>query len=173
MKYFKLKIISKNKESLSHFYDHLFFRTDLNRNFTFLQKNLKFSNSKKRLTILKAPHVYKTAQEQFEIRNFQRQFIIQTTNSKKFLKYIKNLKLKKFSNVNLIISTISNKKFFESNNLTDITYFFLKYFKINSCCYSLTTKTIASKTNNFLTQKYLISLDMLGEFHIKYKLLFG
>jgi NADH-quinone oxidoreductase subunit A len=74
MKYFQLKIISKNKESLNHFYEHLFFRTDLNRNFAFLQKFFKFSNTKKRLTILKAPHVYKTAQEQFEINNFQRPF---------------------------------------------------------------------------------------------------
>lgn len=168
MKYFKLKIISKNKESLNHFYEHLFFRTDLNRNFTFLQKFFKFSNTKKRLTILKAPHVYKTAQEQFEIKSFQRQFIIRTTNSKKFLKYIKSIKTKKFSDINLIINTILKKNSFKSNNALNLTYFFFKYFKINSNCYASIVKPTTSKTNSYLTQKYLIGLDTFGEFFIKF-----
>lgn len=157
MKYVKLKITSKNKESLAYFYNHLFYRRDLRQNFNLLKKNFKFLNSKKRFTILKAPHVYKTAQEQFEIRYYKDEYFIQTTNYLKFLKFIKKIRFEKFSDIKITIKLVI------INQKKNLVNFSLKYFdkKIN---YKLkTTKILKMYFKFYFIQKFLIGLDISKE----------
>jgi len=57
--------------------------------------------AKRRITLLKSPHVNKKAQEQFEIKVFSKAIIIKNCFKKNIIKYIlinkpKNLKLKFF-----------------------------------------------------------------------------
>ncbi len=166
MKYFKLKAISKNKEALIYFYNYLFLRKDdLKLNFYMLKKNFKSSNSNKRVTILTAPHVYKTAQEQFAVSYYQEQYLIQTTNSRKFLKFIKKLKFEKFSNLTILLKHYiikNNYRFYE--NLTLLNYGLLMFStkKVNHFLYL--KKKVVGRYNLLENTMYLFKTDFLKEY---------
>ena len=82
MKFYQVTLISKNKSSLENSF---FFNNSV---FNSIVKKKIFNKKKKikKLTILKSPHVNKTAQEQFESRNFSRQLnLLCLSNSLKYL----------------------------------------------------------------------------------------
>ena len=123
MKTFNVTITSRNKNSIYNFF--LFFnRTtlcNLNARIKYSQKNLK----KKRLTVLKSPHVNKKAQEQFEYRLFKKQFAIEVTKHFKYLVFLKKLSYNLFSDVNIKLKhVIINKSITKSG---------LKIFDPNYC----------------------------------------
>lgn len=99
MKTFNVTITSRNKNSIYNFF--LFFNrttlSNLNARIKYCQKNLK----KKRLTVLKSPHVNKKAQEQFEHRLLKKQFTIAVTKFFKYLVFLKKLSCNLFSDVNI------------------------------------------------------------------------
>lgn len=166
MKYFKLKAISKNKENLIYFYNYLFLKKeDAKLNFYMLKKNFKFSNNSKRVTILKAPHVYKTAQEQFAVSYYQEQYLIQTTNSGKFLKLIKKLKLEKFSNITILLKHYivkNNYKFYES--LTMLNYNLWMFVTKKTNHFLCLKKKIGGQYNLLENVMYLFKTDFLKEY---------
>lgn len=157
MHYIKLKVTSKNNESLLYLYNHLFSRTDLTCNFNVLKKKFKTATVKKRITLLKAPHINKSAQEHFEIRYYNEEYYIQVTNYVKFLKYIKKLRDDKLVDTKFKISLLTgNKKQIFSKIC-------LKYFytKIN---YVIQLTHFTKKFYDaYRIQKYLISFDLKGE----------
>jgi ribosomal protein S10 len=64
---YQLKIKSLNKESLSlytKFLEQVFSKTNIEYNI------FNFPTTVKRVTLLKSPHVYKSAREQFEIKRY-------------------------------------------------------------------------------------------------------
>lgn len=110
MKSYLIKTDSKNKNSIAKFYWTVFNRKNININSLTIKKKFKNKNSKNFVSVLKSPHVNKKAQEQLEIRNFSKQFIISTTNSVKFIYFIKKLKNVCFPDVKVQITFLSNKK---------------------------------------------------------------
>ena len=73
-----LKLLSKDKQTLKKFTDFLV-------KLEILILNLKcFSKQKKRkfITVLKSPHVNKTAQEQYEFRFYSKEFVINSFRTK-------------------------------------------------------------------------------------------
>jgi len=108
MKTFNVTITSRNKNSIYNFF--LFYNKttlyNLNTRIKYFQKNLK----KKRLTLLKSPHVNKKAQEQFEYRFFKKQFAIEVTKNFKYLVFLKKLNYNLFSDVHIRLKhAITNK----------------------------------------------------------------
>ena len=64
---YQLKIKSLSKESLNlytKFLEHIFSKTNVKYNI------FNFPTTKKRITLIKSPHVYKSAREQFEIKRY-------------------------------------------------------------------------------------------------------
>ena len=106
MKLSNLVFYSKNNKSLLKAI--LFFLAnsdDLN-----VQKYFSRKTRRKILTILKSPHVNKTAQEQFEIRTFSTQLLSYNVKSSKFLFFFKSLKENSFADLNFKIKFSLNKK---------------------------------------------------------------
>ena len=109
MKTLNLLISSKNKKSLDNFlkiFNEKFSIIDS----TFIKKNYQKKLKKTVITILKSPHVNKTAQEQFEIRYLSRQIQIYTLRIFKFLIFLKKLKIYLFPSIHIKIKIVHNKK---------------------------------------------------------------
>jgi hypothetical protein len=62
------------------------------------------------ISILKSPHVNKSAQEQFEIRNTSSQITIKTTQPSKLLIMLKKIKVNLFPDINIKLKLIFNQK---------------------------------------------------------------
>lgn len=108
MKSFNLLLKTKNKESLKKFLN--FFNENINKNFTLVKKNLIKKKKKLVITILKSPHVNKSAQEQFEINFLFRQLSISTTQMFKFLIFLKKIKNFLFADIHFKIKFVTNNK---------------------------------------------------------------
>jgi ribosomal protein S10 len=81
----QLYIKSKNKQSLNNFSKWL----KENQKLFFIVKHFQVKTKKSKFTILKSPHVNKTAQEQFEERNYSKNIKIITGCLNSFLIYLK------------------------------------------------------------------------------------
>lgn len=108
MKTLNIKIESKNQISLKKFLK--FFKETSNTNFKIIQKFFYKKEKKTFVSILKSPHVNKSAQEQFEIRNNSAQITVQTTEPFKFLIVLKKIKINLFPDINIKLRLIFNKK---------------------------------------------------------------
>ena len=109
--FFIIHICSKNENSLQKFLQ-LFLDKQLNNHIKFepLKKVLKYKTEKKIFTVLKSPHVNKTAQEQFEYRLYKKKIKINSNQFFLFLIFLKKIKLNLFSDLNFKIELIFNKK---------------------------------------------------------------
>lgn len=109
MKTLNLLISSKNKKTLNNFlniFNEKFSIIDS----TFIKKNYQKKSKKTIITILKSPHVNKTAQEQFEIIYTSKQIQVYTSHLFKFLIFLKKLKIYLFPNIHIKIKIVHNKK---------------------------------------------------------------
>lgn len=109
MKLYYLTVLSKNLKSLTSFFKFLykFFKV---LDISAVKKYLRRKNTKQVFTILKSPHVNKTAQEQFESRKYRKNIIVYPLNSPadkvKLLLFFKKLKNSCFSGIKLNLSYI-------------------------------------------------------------------
>ena len=72
----QIKLKSLNKDSLNLY---LTFITKILKNFNILYNITNLPTKTKKLTLLKAPHVYKSAREQFIIKNYKALIIIKAS----------------------------------------------------------------------------------------------
>lgn len=108
MKHYQLTITSNNKKSAENCF--LFFLNNTSElNLNLLKKAIKKKKRKKVLTILKSPHVNKTAQEQFESRFFSKQINLYTSKNRQFLLLLKKIKIYLFPDVKIKTKFILNK----------------------------------------------------------------
>lgn len=107
MKQYHLTIISKTEESLKNF---LFCLKSQTLNYNTICKQFKKKTKKQKFSILKSPHVYKTAQEQFEFRFFTSQITFYSNDHFKFLIFLKKIKNNLFPDIKLKIKLSINKK---------------------------------------------------------------
>lgn len=142
-----LKIISVNKNSLKRFSNFILFKIkNLSKTQVYISDILNKKSHIKKFSVLKSPHVNKTAQEQFEIRNYEKTMEIYCHQNIFVLFLIKRLSNRLFRDVEIKtkISTGNSKA--------------LKLFKINFNCnsHSFSKKDI-------VLDGYLKSLDCYGE----------
>lgn len=87
MKTINLLAKSKDQKSLDNFL--IFLNTKINKNFWIKKKYLQKVKSKTIFSILKSPHVNKSAQEQFEISKFNTQLKLKTFEINKISEFLK------------------------------------------------------------------------------------
>lgn len=152
-------IISKNKYSIKNFF--IFFNYTL-ISFNIIKKYLKKIQKKKILTILKSPHVNKTAQEQFETKQFVSQITISySPKNLQILIFLKKIKIYLFPDIKIKIKFTVDKSFIkktQSKILNPDNYkldFFNKQLKKNTKHYknkhfSIKKKYILKQIEYFL-----------------------
>jgi len=101
-----IKVSSKDKQILKKFTNFLFKLETLIFNLKCFPKQKK----RKFITVLKSPHVNKTAQEQFEFRFYNKQFFINSLTPFIFLYLLKRIKNTSFSGMRLEIKILSSHK---------------------------------------------------------------
>lgn len=116
MKHYQLTIISKNEKSAENCF--LFFLNNTSElNLNIIKKYFKKQKKKNVLTILKSPHVNKTAQEQFESRFFSKQLSIYSPKSFQFLLFLKKIKTHLFPDVKIKVKFILNQNLEEKTKI--------------------------------------------------------
>ena len=154
--FFYIQISAKNKISLKKFLDFIA---------KIKHPNLIISSfSKKKIrkfvTVLKSPHVNKTAQEQFEFRIYTHKLRVKSLQSLKLLLTLKRIKKLSFPGVNLKIKSVFEKRKETKNVLASVTpeKLNIQFFTNNN----------TSKNNRFKKiKKYLQVLDCYGEYSLK------
>ena len=143
MSTYHLTFFSKNKKSLDETF--LFFN-----NIKILKKFFFKKRKKQFFTILKSPHINKTAQEQFEILTYSRQLTLHTTKSLKFIFFLKKINFNLFSSVKIKIKlTLNNKKENELNN----KLFNPTNYKLNNI--------LTDNVSNYMKKNRKINIDVI------------
>ena len=115
--FFKIQIISKDKQKLKKFQ-------------CFLLKLQKFSstwnvvssfNSKEVITVLKSPHINKTAQEQFEYKIYKKIILINSFKPLGLIFLLKKIKGSSFPGISLKITKLYNNFIASKKILTIFT----------------------------------------------------
>jgi ribosomal protein S10 len=99
MKPCNVTIVSNNFNSIQKFF--LFFFYNKKINFNTIKKYFQKKKKKKTLTILKSPHVNKTAQEQFEYRIYSKQITIYSSQNFQYLVFLKKINAHLFPDVKI------------------------------------------------------------------------
>lgn len=175
MKTLNLLISSKNTKSL-RFFLNVFYNNLSIVNPTFVKKKFRKTLKKTKITILKSPHVNKTAQEQFEIRTVSLQLQIYTSNIFKLLIFLKKLQTSLFADVIIIIKLIQNKKKLNLNNKKEFdidnyysNFSFSKFNKIQNCQTKKKIIFLNNVTENLIeidSDTVLIIIDTYGKFDV-------
>ena len=119
MQQYYLKILSKNEKSLEHFLH--FFCEHLKTKFNIIQKSVSTQNKQKTITLLKSPHVNKTAQEHFETRIFTKHILVTSFYSKRNLILVKKILNRLFQDVSIRFELVTNN-FISQKNSKPIFY---------------------------------------------------
>ena len=128
---------------------------------------------KKFITVLKSPHVNKTAQEQFEYRFFSKHFLVFSPKSQTFFLLLKKLKNLSFSGIKLEVKGIFQKnandryilKWVNPDNIVlEKTYLIQKNFNKNKKRNEV-SKFILNQSD--LSKKYIQLFDSYGELYLK------
>lgn len=101
MKIFTVIVKSKNKKIEEKFF-FIWNKIILNTLYS-IEKNFKEKAKKKRITLLKSPHVNKKAQEHFETSIFEKQLTISNVKDFKCLILLKKLHFNLFFETNVIL----------------------------------------------------------------------
>lgn len=145
--FINIYISSKNKNSLNAFVIFMQKLSDNKKlNSKILIKLFQQKTIKNFFTVLKSPHVNKTAQTQFEYKVYNKQFTLFVDSPSKLILFLKFFQKKIFSDVSLKIKI-----------------------KINSYSTKLVSFSNIDSKINKNTNFYLKYLDILGEFNFNNK----
>lgn len=109
--------------------------------------------TKKFVTILKSPHVNKTAQEQFEYRWYVKEFFINSLKPLMFLSFLKRLKTFNFSGIRFEVKSIVSVN--QNNELM--------LHLLDPDTVQLTKTKRFYKNNSLVLNRYLRLFDCYGE----------
>lgn len=159
--FFHIKVSSKDKKVLKNFGQFLS-KLELTSNFV---KSFPKQNTRKFVTILKSPHVNKTAQEQFEFRFYTREFVISSFKPLTFLSILKKANNLSFSGMKLKVKSLFKRN--ERKKLTalnpDNTE--LKVMKTHTLFNSQNFKIL--DVNFSSSKRYIQLFDCYGEVSLK------
>lgn len=160
--FFYFKVSSKDSKVLEKFFQFLL-KLEA---FPTVLKHVSKQKKKKFITILKSPHVNKTAQEQFEFRFYTKQFVIDSFKPLKFFLILKKIKNLSFPGIKLEVKGLFNIK---KKNQS-----FLKVIDPdNIILLNRNNFKMAEQLSNKLPQKRYIQLfDCYGEVYLKDSLYF-
>lgn len=161
-KYF-ITFYSKNKESFKNFLKVLKHSFN-NQKFQFPLKYNKKNQKTTKITLLKSPHVNKSAQEQFEYTKYSITIDLNSNKIQKYLLLFKKIKYQVFPDIDLKITGIcklnnnKDKFLFNPKNYTfkidklnvakqKFNYKSLKNYKKSLCCFNI---KLFTKTKNYL-----------------------
>jgi len=124
--FFHLKASAKDMRVLEKFSNFL---NELDTSI-FVLKHRSKQNQRKFITILKSPHVNKTAQEQFEYRFYHKQFLINSLNPLTLFFMLKKAQNSSFSGLKLEIKSVmdpkektrNSRKIFNPDNFLALEY---------------------------------------------------
>lgn len=166
--FFYLKVSCKDKRILKKFLRFFTKRKSL----PFFLKSFSKQEKRKFVTVLKSPHVNKTAQEQFEYRLYSRHFLIHSLKPFTFFLLLKKLKNLSFPGLDLHVKGVLKKnksskhvlQLIDPDNvvLTSTNSLHLKKISFRKVKYQ--------KTDNFelaFCKKYLQLFDLYGEICLK------
>jgi len=161
--FFYLKISCKDKNILKKF-------TRFLQKVNFGPVSLKsFPKHKKQkfVTVLKSPHVNKTAQEQFEYRFYSKNFLIRSFKPLTFFLLLKKLKNQSFLGINLKVQGLFEKKNLNKYTLRIITpdNILLKKNKIKNRSLKIIPMNFQCHSLSF--KKYVQLFDLYGEICLK------
>lgn len=167
--FFYLKVSCKDKKILEKF-TRVF--TKIKSLPIFIKPFPKYEK-RKFVTILKSPHVNKTAQEQFEYRFFSKHFLVFSMKPQIFFLFLKRLKNLSFSGIKLEVKgvfekNVTNKYILKLVNPDNIvlqtSYFNQKSFRKEKT----ENKDFKSVPNDIdLSKKYIQLFDSYGEIYLK------
>ena len=142
-----LKISSTNRNSIKRLSNFIFLKLKyLSKTRIYMSNILNKKPKIKKFSVLKSPHVNKTAQEQFEIRNYEKTLEIYCHQNIFVLFLIKRLS-------NNLFRDIKIKTKISTNN-TKMLKLFKTNFNSNLYCFG---------KKNIVLDSYLKSLDCYGE----------
>ena len=173
--FFYLKVSCKNKRVLQKF---IKFLISLNASPIFIKV---FSKHKKQkfVTVLKSPHVNKTAQEQFEYRFYSKHFLIYSFKPLRFFLLLKKLKSLSFSGINLEVKgSFETHKTYKHSlktiNPDNIVLKNLNYLPLTKEKFKMVKQTISPnlifnyvKSDIRIFKKYIQLFDSYGEVYLK------
>ena len=108
--FFIIHIKSKNYSSLQKFLNFFYFKSFQKKKIVAFKNMQHYKPKKKVFTILKSPHVNKTAQEQFEYRLHTKKLKVYSSQFFLFLVFLKKIKFNLFADLDFKIELILNKK---------------------------------------------------------------
>ena len=151
MKTFLWTISSSNEKSLNNFLKLFNFKNS-QVNIVKINKTVR---TKKVVTLLKSPHVNKTAQEQFEKRKKLVQIFLTSGKFNKVIVKIKKVLIKLFIDLKLTVehttnSTFSQIRVFNILKPSNFTFHNFKKTPLNKSCCDLDSKKEAVKFKTFL-----------------------
>lgn len=160
---YKIKIYSKKKNSLNFFLKFLERLQHYQLIFSFSRKKAK----RKRITVLKSPHVNKKAQEQYQVITYFNKILYITWDKKKGTVFLKKIKDTLFPGLRISIDRFQSKnkkKLFIQNSLLNP----LKFVKSKTIFLSTDSQQnnkLFSKTNALkkkkIQKKVLVNLKKL------------
>jgi ribosomal protein S10 len=122
---FTILLCSKNKKTINHSLN--FFKNSEKQNIRITKKLLQKKKKKNKISILKSPHVNKTAQKHFQFIYFFTSLSFETYALQKNLILLKRIKQQLFPDLKILIKvTYKKRKFF---SFKKITFSYLKFEK--------------------------------------------
>jgi ribosomal protein S10 len=100
--FINIRIFSKTQESIEQFLN-FFIIFHNQKKLTLCSKTLKKIKKNKKFTILKSPHVNKTAQEQFKFEVFSNEIFIKSHQILKILIVLKSIKKSLFPEIKIVV----------------------------------------------------------------------
>lgn len=160
--FFHLKVSCKDKRILKKFINLLTKLKSLPISIKYFPKHEK----RKFVTVLKSPHVNKTAQEQFEYRYFSKDFLVFSFKPLTFFLLLKKLKNLSFSGIKIEIRGLLEKKKTGKPVLKLITP---DNIVLREVCFK-NNNLKKNKTLDFdysLSKKYIQLFDSYGEIYLQ------
>jgi ribosomal protein S10 len=130
MKPCTVTIESNNFNSINKFF--FFFFNKKKINFNTIKKYYVKKKKRKILTMLKSPHVNKTAQEQFEYRMYSKQLTVYSSQNFQYLVFLKEIKTHLFPDIKIKIEFQINQSIAKRVELLNPNNFQINLFKNKS-----------------------------------------
>ena len=156
---YSIILYSKNKESLKNFFKFQKRSLEIQQfQIPFCYKKNK--KTKQKISVLKSPHVNKTAQEQFELKTYSITIIVKSYKVQKYILLLKKIKNQLFPDVKIKIKShfsIKNTEIHLKDKFINPNKFTFKILKFNFTKQVLSFKELKTyrKINNNLNKNLL------------------
>lgn len=158
--FFHIKVSAKDKKVLEKFGQFISKLQLTSNSLRLLSKR----NVRKFITILKSPHVNKTAQEQFEFRVYTKEFIISSFKPLTLFLILKKINDSSFSGLNLKIESLfkqNTKKKLIALNPDSVDLNTVERFN------SVLSSDLSTSQNFLSSKRYIQLFDCYGEMVLK------